>query len=49
MKIMTRWEDHIALFMIGLGRIFGIIELGKKPVKTTLSRAEVLWEEAEKR
>ena len=48
-RFMSRFEDNIALFMIGLGRICGIIHLHKKPTKTTLSRALVLWEEAEKR
>lgn len=45
----SQWEDDISLFLIGLGRLFGMIHLGKKPGKTTLSRAKVLWEEAEKR
>lgn len=45
----SQWEDDISLFLIGLGRLFGMIHLGQKPGKTTLSRAKVLWEEAEKR
>lgn len=44
-----QWEDDVSLFLIGLGRLLGMIHLGKKPGKTTLSRAKVLWEEAEKR
>jgi D-alanine-D-alanine ligase-like ATP-grasp enzyme len=46
---MSQWEDDFALFMIGFGRLIGMINFGKKPCKTTLSRAKVLWEEAEKR
>lgn len=46
---VSQWEDDISLFLIGLGRMLGIIHFGKKPGKTTLSRARVLWEEAEKR
>jgi len=46
---MGQWEDDFALFMIGFGRLIGMIEYGKKPSKKTLSRAKVLWEEAEKR
>ncbi len=46
---LQRWEDDMALFLIGFGRLFGIIRFGKKPGKNTLSRAKVLWEEAEKR
>jgi hypothetical protein len=45
----SQWEDDVSLFLIGLGRLFGVIHFGKKPGKTTLSRAKVLWEEAEKR
>lgn len=45
----SRWEDQVALFLIGFGRLFGVIHFGMKPCKTTLSRAKVLWEEAEKR
>ena len=48
-RFMSRFEDDIALFMIGIGRIFWVIKLGLKPTKNTLSRAVVLWEEAEKR
>jgi cyanophycin synthetase len=45
----SQWEDDIALFLIWLGRLMGVIHFGKKPGKNTLSRAKVLWEEAEKR
>lgn len=45
----SQWEDDVSLFLIGLGRLLGVIHFGKKPGKTTLSRAKVLWEEAEKR
>jgi len=45
----SQWEDDIALFLIGLGRLMWVIHFGKKPGKYTLSRAKVLWEEAEKR
>lgn len=48
-KLMTRFEDDFTLFAIGFLRLLGIIHLGKKPSKYTLSRAKVLWEEAEKR
>ena len=48
-SLINRFEDDISLFLIGLGRILRIIHLGKKPSKNTLSRAKVLWEEAEKR
>ena len=46
---MGQWEDDLSLFMIGFGRLIGLIEYGKGPTKKTLSRAKVLWEEAEKR
>jgi hypothetical protein len=45
----SQWEDDIALFFIGLGRLCGVIHFEKKPGEKTLSRAKVLWEEAEKR
>lgn len=45
----SQWEDDVSLFLIGLGRLLGVIHFGKKPGKSTLSRAKVLWEEAEKR
>lgn len=48
-KFVSRFEDRIALSMIGLLRLVGIVHLMKKPGKNTLSRALVLWEEAEKR
>ena len=48
-RFVSRFEDDVALFMIGLGRLFGLIHLRTKPSKGTLSRAIVLWEEAEKR
>lgn len=48
-RFMSRFEDDIALFFIGLGRLFGVISLGKTAGKNTLSRAKVLWEEADKR
>lgn len=48
-RFVARFEDSFALTMIGIGRLMGLIHLGKKPTKNTLSRAVVLWEEAEKR
>jgi hypothetical protein len=48
-RFASRWEDDVALFLIGFGRLFGVIRFGMKPNKSTLSRAKVLWEEAEKR
>ncbi len=48
-RFINRYEDDIFLFMIGLLRLCQIVHLGKKPSKYTLSRAKVLWEEAEKR
>ncbi len=48
-RFASRWEDDVALFLIGFGRLFWVIRFGVKPGKTTLSRAKVLWEEAEKR
>lgn len=48
-RFASKWEDEVALFLIGFGRLCGVIHFGKKPGKTTLSRAKVLWEEAEKR
>ncbi len=48
-RFMGRWEDDITIFLIGLLRLMGLVHFGQKPCKTTLSRAKVLWEEAEKR
>ena len=48
-RFFGRFENDFALFMIGFLRWCQIIHLGKKPSKNTLSRAVVLWEEAEKR
>jgi hypothetical protein len=48
-KFVSRFEDRMALSLIGLLRLVGIVHLMKKPGKNTLSRALVLWEEAEKR
>lgn len=48
-KFLSRWEDDITLWIIGLGRLLFMIKLAKKPGPRTLDRARVLWEEAEKR
>ncbi len=48
-RFLGRWEDDVSLFLIGFMRLIGLVHFGKKPAKNTLSRAKVLWEEAEKR
>ncbi len=48
-RFLGRFEDDVTLFLIGLLRLLGLVHLGQKPAKMTLSRARVLWEEAEKR
>jgi hypothetical protein len=48
-RFMNRWEDDVTIFLVSLLRIIGLVRFGQKPGKTTLSRAKVLWEEAEKR
>ncbi len=48
-RFLGRFENDVSLFMIGIGRLMGVIRFGEKPGKQTLSRAKVLWEEAEKR
>lgn len=46
---LSRWEDEVGIFLIGFWRLMGMIRFGKSPGKSTLARAKVLWEEAEKR
>lgn len=48
-RFLTRWEDDATIFLVSLLRLIGLVHFGRKPGKTTLSRAKVLWEEAEKR
>ncbi|MEI6711133.1 MAG: hypothetical protein WCK88_02630 [bacterium] len=48
-RFFGQWEDDVTIFLVSLLRLMGLVHFGRKPGKTTLSRAKVLWEEAEKR
>lgn len=48
-RFLARYEDGAMLFIVGFLRLLGIVSLEKTPHKNTLSRARVLWEDADKR